>query len=367
MKMIAVFAFIQSVKSKQNCEASMTLSQNETTCLIHSRLTKVCVAIFIAALSTGLFGCSPMPADNTAIDSSSLSTGIGASSVLISPAQAQVQVSGQQTLNGTNGTAPYSFYIVAGGGSITQQSTTSAVYTAPASNSSVQVQVRDANGNTATSYLSVNGASASAIVVSPLNPSVTAGGQVTFNVSGGTAPYTYNVVSNGGGSFSGNVFTAAAFVQTAVVQFTDSIGTTTTTTITVNAAEVAQLQIYRLYNAGFTDHLYSTSNSEGTDNSYTLDGPAFKVLKGVSPGGSYALNRCHMTKTGRHFLSTGSACDGQTFEGFVGYVSLSQDPGMVPLYRFTSTATGDTIESVTAGDGARANYVYYGVMGYVYP
>ena len=330
---------------------------------VHSIAAVGLIFVALALSGCGGFIVNSSPSFTASSVAPTVQSPINTSPLGISPAQGQVQISTQVQFTAQGGQPPYTFSVVSGGVTITPTSATTASVNTPTGNGSIEIQVQDAKGNFATSYLSVTGAVITPLQLSPLNPSVSPSGQVAFTVSGGVPPYTYSVATGYSGAFQGNTFTASPYECNVSVLITDHAGTIVSTVISVATPAPSTVQIYRLYNSSYGDHLYSTSSSEGTDNNYALEGPAFKVLSSPASGGSFPLYRCFYPTNQRHFLSTSAACDGQAMQSLVGYIYPVMVTGTLPLYRFVNYK-GDTIETVNFSDG-KSGYTYYGIMGYV--
>lgn len=128
--------------------------------------------------------------------------------------------------------------------------------------------------------------------------------------------------------------------------------------------------MYRLYNAGRHDHLYSHMSNEGHQYGYKLEGIAFYLAP--APAAEHvALYRCYRPATLTHLLSTDAGCEGSTTEGPMGYIATTQLPGTVPLYRLFRSAYQANFYTTNwpeADDAVRLyGFSQQGVAGYVYP
>jgi Domain of unknown function (DUF5122) beta-propeller len=124
------------------------------------------------------------------------------------------------------GAPPYTYSIAAGGGSIDA----SGHFIAPGGPAMVTLEVTDSKGATAQASITVN---------APLvanQPTATIGGGTSLQVgaAGGQGPFTYSVTSGGGSVDSGGRFTAPTTAGTSVVSISDSLGSSTLVTITIN-------------------------------------------------------------------------------------------------------------------------------------
>ena len=119
----------------------------------------------------------------------------------------------------SGGSGSYSYYISSGLGSIDQNT---GVFTAPSTNGTTIVTVRDSNGLTASATLTVTGGLS--VTFTPANP--VPGSVITLTMSGGVAVYYPHIVS-GGGTITGYTYTVAPkdAGTTITLQVTDSSAT----------------------------------------------------------------------------------------------------------------------------------------------
>jgi hypothetical protein len=123
-------------------------------------------------------------------------------------------------LKANNGVLPLTFYKQSGLGSF---NSSTALYTAPNSATTAKFAVKDGAGTWAYLTITVSETSSSAMKVT-YNPNpIYIGNTVTLNVSGGTAPYTYTLVS-GSGELVDNIYSAPLVAETASVKVEDSDG-----------------------------------------------------------------------------------------------------------------------------------------------
>jgi len=167
--------------------------------------------------------------------SSDNSGGATAAAVLsVTPNPVSVGTSQSTQIIPTGGTPPYTFSLQTGiGGSLSTMTGTSTLFTAGTTPGLAQLTVTDSANASIFVAITVTSSTSGGLTVTPMNTSVAPGATVTYLVTGGTAPYTYTVVS-GGGSFSGATFTAPATAATVYIQVTDSASNTVTgITVTV--------------------------------------------------------------------------------------------------------------------------------------
>lgn len=146
----------------------------------------------------------------------------------ISPTAKTLAVNNAFTFSAAGGTSPYTYSVVTGGGG----SFSGAVYTAPASAGTYTVKVTDATSATSNATVTVN----AALAISPNSKTLAVNDTFSFGATGGVSPYTYSVVTGGGGSFSGTTYTAPSATGTYTVRVTDSLNNTSNGTVTINAA-----------------------------------------------------------------------------------------------------------------------------------
>lgn len=191
-----------------------------------SRRLYTCLLAVIATL--GLAGCSQL--SSFASPSMESST----SALALSPKVQTVNAGGTIQFKAAGGMAPYIYSVSNGAGYMTSTGAFIAPTSVAGAPQAVTVQVQDAAGTIDTAVVTVlpNGNAMSA-TYSP-NPA-TPGATITIAVSGGTAPYTYLLLS-GGGTLSGNTYVAPSSAETASIQVTDAQGQTTSFALTVGGA-----------------------------------------------------------------------------------------------------------------------------------
>lgn len=145
----------------------------------------------------------------------------------LSPSSVSMNVNSFYQLQTSGGVSPYTYQIVTGSGSINSIGQ----YAANTIPTTTRVKVVDARGNEAFSDISVN----YPVQILPPTLNMNRGDLYQFNSSYGFPPYNYRITSGGGSlqSITG-VLTAPSTAQTIVVEVVDSIGTISSSTVTVN-------------------------------------------------------------------------------------------------------------------------------------
>ena len=130
-----------------------------------------------------------------------------------------------------------------------------------------------------------------------------------------------------------------------------------------SAGSTAVNLVYRSYNAGNQDHLFSLVAGEGAP-AYALEGPVFTLYKDGGPG-RLLIYRCLITGTGTHFLSAAPNCEGNQVDGPLGYVSTSPT-GEAPsaLHRCYSPSLNRHFVSKNPGECTAAGYNLVDTLGY---
>ena len=264
------------------------------------------ISAVVFFLSVGIQGCVTSSTDAaTALSATADNTSLA--------------VNATTNVKGTGGTAPYSYFVSSGGGTI-DASTGS--FVAPSSASTVSIGVKDDTGKTVYVSLTVNSTGTSSPssypAITTTTSSVLGGGTLTLNASGGLSPYTFAIVS-GAGSISGSTYTAdkPTANETVEVQVTDSNANTGTYSFTVVAATTltATSKVWADYQVGMTFDHFATSldgaeypefvffgTGSGTDNTaLAYNGDTCKV-----GGNADVLAPCAIRIPLQNMLKTGS-------------------------------------------------------------
>lgn len=254
------------------------------TYFMKTRNSAAIAALMVSVLTIFNIGCSGSSSNDSSNTSSSV--------LQVSPANPTVAAGGTLQIVVSGGTAPYYFTILTAGATAgtTAGTFTSNYYIAPTSLTSnpedVSVQINDSAGNTLPITIAVTGTSvASTLQISPVNQTVAPSGTLTFSATGGTLPYTYSVVTSGGGSFTGNIYTAPTTASTYTVQVMDAVGAVSQTSVIVSSTA----------SSGTCEGTYSLIVPTGTG---TLD------IVAQDSGGAFAGN----IKTGSSVYSISGTC-----------------------------------------------------------
>jgi hypothetical protein len=249
--------------------------------------------------STGLF-TAPATAGSTVVQVTDANGGaaqitITNSAVLgITPTSVTLDVGMSKTFVPSGGTAPYSFSVVSGTGSVGPDGT----YTTPGAAGSADVRVSDAGGAHADATVTID----SALGFSSGPTTVDGGLTLALSGMGGQGPYTYSVVSGAGKvNASTGLFTAPSTAGSTVVQVTDANGGASQLTINNYAVlGITPPSITVTAGAGQTMQFSGSGGSGGY--SYTLvSGPGT-----VSPSGLYTAANTSGTATVRVTDSLGT-------------------------------------------------------------
>lgn len=182
------------------------------------RILSVLVVI-LALYTTGCLN-KAIPDGVTAIAGPSVTS----AGLQINPQSLQLISATTQQFTASKGSAPYTYSVVSGGGSIT----TAGLFTAPSTNSTVTVRVTDSLGGTSDATVRVSTGPQITVTAAAVEVSQT----YAFAVSGSyTAPLTW-AVSSGTGTINGaGLYTAPGSYGEATITVTDAEGFTTSATM----------------------------------------------------------------------------------------------------------------------------------------
>lgn len=321
------------------------------------KITKILFSCFFAALL--LFGYSncAKPLESESNPYAILASGV--STLTLTPAAPSINWGSTIQFFVSGGKEPYSYSILDGSGALNP---TTGLFVAPSYNQTSVIQVMDADGNIAQTQVNVYFASNGSLTLNYSPASIHIGDTVTLSASGGTAPYTYSLLS-GAGSVSGNLYFAASGGANIAVR--DANGTQSIFYISVDTSLVLSTQvIYRLQYGSGKFHLFSTSSSEGVSGGWVLEGGAFRVLSAATIG-TATLTRCYISTTGVHFLTNTGYCNGYTTEYNLGYVYSYAATNTLELYSCFNNTTGDFISTTNYSECVSNGYSYSSSLGYV--
>jgi hypothetical protein len=184
----------------------------------------------LITVGTGNSGGSVTPTPSTVPSFTSITVGGVASNTVVASATLSMNASG--------GTAPYTYGIYSGSGSI---NSSTGVFTAPTANGVTEVQATDASGFVGyQAVTTINGTAAStSLAISPGATTVGTSASITFTASGGTAPYTFSLVSGSGSiNSSTGIYTSSTTTGVVVIQVKDNVNATSQAHVRVESTQV---------------------------------------------------------------------------------------------------------------------------------
>lgn len=203
--------------------------------------------------------------------------GVG-SDLNLSPSAIQINTGATINFSANGGIAPYTFSLQTSIGGVGEDLTGS-TYTAPDTPGSALIRVTDAEGNYRTSTVSVVLPGGSVpLFISPSSISLNAGNSIVFAAAGGSAPYSFSLLTPIGGT--GESLGAATYTApddtagVAVVRVTDNIGATSDATINVSVPAPIVLNINPTsINLNLNDVINFSASGGVPPYSYTLFTP----------------------------------------------------------------------------------------------
>ncbi len=180
--------------------------------------------------STGIF-TAPATAGTTVVEvtdknGATAKTSLQITVVAFANATASVDSGTTTAQTAAGGAPPYMYSIAAGGGSIDA----SGQFTSPIGPATVTIMATDSKGGTAQATITVN----APLVANQATATIGGGTSLLVGAAGGQGPFTYKVTSGGGSVDASGRFTAAGTAGTSIVSITDSLGSSTLVTITIN-------------------------------------------------------------------------------------------------------------------------------------
>jgi len=133
--------------------------------------------------------------------------------------------------------------------------------------------------------------------------------------------------------------------------------------------------VFRFLRTNKMDHFLTTDFS-GTANHfipgwqgqkkslYNFEQTAFGVYDTAIDEGMIPLYLCYQVAAIDHFVSLYSDCEGQAYEGVLGYVSSTPRTGYVPIYRFYRTSVADHLTTTDYSEGPPNGYTFEYILGY---
>jgi hypothetical protein len=246
-------------------------------------------------------------------------------------------------LSAVGGLAPYAWSIQSNGsGATLTPSGAQASYTAgPSGGTQDVLKLVDSLNETVTIDVSVT----AGVTISPLNETVAAGSNLTFQALGGSgAGFVFTIPTNvSGGTFSGNIYTAGLNAGTDTVEVTDSLGNTAATTVLV----VPVLAVTPASPLAVAPGQSVTFTTNGTGS-----GPLTWSLKTNGSGGS--LSPLTGATTGYTAGRTSNSTDVVSVTDSIGetvLVTINVGAGVTVTPATSALATG-TSESFSAAGGS---------------
>ena len=101
--------------------------------------------------------------------------------------------------------------------------------------------------------------------------------------------------------------------------------------------------------------------------SFVYEGVAFKSFSlDAAVLDTVNIYRCYVSKTGKHFVSRDSKCEGYDTEGGLGKIYRNKIDGTLALHRFYQESTGDYLTTTNYQEGINASYRHVGILGFVH-
>lgn len=129
-----------------------------------------------------------------------------------------------------------------------------------------------------------------------------------------------------------------------------------------------KVSIYRQYQPTYGDHSIALTIADGTSQGY-INEATYKLFADASVAGAIPLYRCasmaRVQPVGDRYVSEFKDCQGELFEGQLGYAAKTQLPGTSPLYlcfnggEYFVTPNGGECEPSYAG------YSVVRILGYI--
>jgi hypothetical protein len=316
--------------------------------------------------STGLF-TAPAAAGTSVVevtDKNGLTAKTSLQIIVVAFANATVSVdSGTTTVQtAAGGAPPYTYSIAAGGGSIDA----SGHFTSPNGPATVTLEVTDSKGATAQASITVN----APLVANQPTATIGGGTSLLVGAAGGQGPFTYKVTSGGGSVDASGHFTAPATAGTSVVSITDSLGSSTLVTITINpplsispasaTLTASSGQTTRLVGMnGIPPYQYSVASGSGTVSAqglYTVGTVSGVSTVQVTDGqGTTATAQVRALRIRVNAAVFTTATDGTNL--YVGGRFSAVNPYSAPRLAIVDQASGNLATACDLGTGFLGGYV----------
>jgi alpha-tubulin suppressor-like RCC1 family protein len=173
--------------------------------------------------------------------------------VIVTSGTSSIITSGTTSIVASGGSGVYSYAVTSGGGSATQIGN-SAIFTGPTTAGTSIITVAD----TPTGFIGqTTVVTVPAVSISPKTYKLTSLTSLTFTSAGGFSPYSYSIQS-GGGSITGNTYTAPAGSDVVVLKVQDSANNSDIANITIEPSLSISQTSYNL--AINTNYLVPVAN-----------------------------------------------------------------------------------------------------------
>ena len=185
---------------------------------------------FIAAALIAV-GCAPVNNETASALTSSTS------GITVSASATTLSFSQSETISASGGTAPYTYSIQNGNSSYGTINSSTGLFTAGTTNTTVQIAAEDSTGlyGYLTLTIGTGSTSTTGLTISPSTYTMAVGGSISFAVSGGSGNYSYTMTGVGQLS-SSTYFGTAAGTATITASDEDNTSLTAVATVTVTGS-----------------------------------------------------------------------------------------------------------------------------------
>lgn len=128
-----------------------------------------------------------------------------------------------------------------------------------------------------------------------------------------------------------------------------------------SAEAAGDVRVHRLYNG--QDTLLTLDPAEGQRQGYHYEGVAF-TARSYAFTGDHPIFRCYSPGTKDHFIALDSRCDGQTYEGLLGYLVDFDTTVGSAVYDCFNHATADHLVTKDRFECLERGYYVQSVLGF---